>query len=157
MLNYQGRQISAPDNLVIGFQKRQEGNLAFIVYRDEKKVLRKEKSWNGWRDKSIDPLEIENVPTKGFVLSETKRRSRDWFGSGRNVWRVTHPKGFEFEISSNNLEAIISDCDIIKGEIMSECIFAWSGTDMSLVPIVSELYNEAIANTENLKKEKKIS
>jgi len=154
MLSYQGRQISAPDNLVVGFQNRKECKLAFVVYRDEKKVLRKEKSWNTWRDRSIEPLEIENKPIKGFVLSETKRRSRDWFGSGRNVWRVTHPKGFEFEISSNNLEAIISNCDIIKGEIMSECLFAWGGTDMSLVPTTSELYNEVIANTENLKKEK---
>lgn len=119
---------------------------AFIVFKEGKKI-RKEYSWNQWRQKEIEPLDILNVPTSGFTLKQTYQRSRDWFGSGRSVWVVNHPQGFVFEITSNNLEAIIDNCDIIKGEIIGECIFAWEGMNMSLIPVSSEEYQKSVQDT----------
>jgi hypothetical protein len=115
---------------------------SFIVFKEGKKI-RKEYSWNQWRQKEIEPLDILNIPTSGFVLEKQYQRSRDWFGSGRSVWQVKHPQGFIFEITSNNLDAIISNCDIVKGEIMCECVFAWAGNEYesftSLVRRISKI------------------
>lgn len=119
---------------------------SFIVYKEGKNI-KKEYSWNKWRQKEIEPLDILNVPTSGFILEKQYQRSRDWFGSGRSVWQVKHPQGFIFEITSNNLDAIISNCDIVKGEIMCECVFAWAGMNMSLLPIWSEEYQKSVQDT----------
>ena len=62
-----------PKTITAGFQKRYgtyTGQLAYIIYTDEKGVLRKEKSWNSWRDEEIEPLTFDNVPTSGFVLKK---------------------------------------------------------------------------------------
>jgi hypothetical protein len=61
----------------VGFQKRTDtftGMLAYIIYYDEKGKLRKEKSWEGWRDKKIDAQEFENVPTDGFTINKDIKR-----------------------------------------------------------------------------------
>lgn len=57
----------------MGFQTRNDTytkKLAYVIYYDEKGKLRKEPSWNSWRDKKIDPEEFDNVPTEGFVLNK---------------------------------------------------------------------------------------
>jgi len=84
--------------IVVGYQEREDTytkKLAYIIYYDNKGVLRKEKSWRGWidsgdsgyRNEYVDgkytrvlheelvrgPLpthEFENVPTEGFVLNK---------------------------------------------------------------------------------------
>jgi hypothetical protein len=66
-------KLNIPDTIKVGFQNRQgtyTGKLAYVVYKDKKGVLRKEKSWNGWKDDKIPAQEFENVPTDGFVLNK---------------------------------------------------------------------------------------
>ena len=48
--------IFVPKRINVGFQERSStytGKLAYVIYYDEKGTLRKEKSWNGWRNKEI--------------------------------------------------------------------------------------------------------
>ena len=62
-----------PNRIRVGFQTRNDTytkKLAYVIYYDEKGKLRKEPSWNSWRDKKIDPEEFDNVPTEGFVLNK---------------------------------------------------------------------------------------
>ena len=62
-----------PKTIKVGFQKREgtfAGKLAYIIYTDDKGVLRKEKSWQGWRDQKIEPLDFENEPTSGFMINK---------------------------------------------------------------------------------------
>jgi hypothetical protein len=63
----------------IGFQNRTDtfiGKLAYVIYYDEKGKLRKEKSWQSWRDKSIEPQDFDNVPTDGFTINKDIKRYR---------------------------------------------------------------------------------
>ena len=76
-----------PQKLAIGFQNRRgtyTGKLGYVTYYDNKGVMRKDKSWNGWRDNSIDPLYIDNVPTDGFVLNRSVGGGRGW--DARDTW-----------------------------------------------------------------------
>lgn len=65
--------IFIPEQLMVGFQNRKDtftGKLAYVIYYDEKGKLRKEHSWQNWRDRNIDPQEFVNEPTTGFVLNK---------------------------------------------------------------------------------------
>lgn len=118
--------------------------LGFATYVDAKGVLRKEHSWESWRDKTISAKTFENKPLTNFSIGNVKKRSTDWFGSGRHVWRVLDPRGFELEITSENLQAIIDQCDINSGVIDGELIWVWSPAGkMALIPVESEDYKAA--------------
>lgn len=139
-----------PSKLVVGFQKRADtftGKLSYVIYYDEKGKLRKETSWLSWIDDSIETLEIENTPTTGFVFNKGIQRSSEWFGSGRSVFRVYSPHDFEFEINSDNLINLLMHSDVSKREILEECVFAWAGTELVLLPTNSSDYQAAIAYT----------
>ena len=65
--------IFIPKKINVGFQNRDDtytGKLAYVIYYDEKGKLRKEKSWNSWRDQNIPNEEFDNVPISGFVLNK---------------------------------------------------------------------------------------
>ena len=131
--------ITIPKQIKVGYQKRQDtytGQLAYIVYVDSKGITKKEKSWEGWRDKKINPDTFNNEPTSGFVLN---KKVGDYRGSwdGRQAWiRVYDPRNFEFEISVNNLLFILENCSSIKGKgLEGEFVYSWDGKDLLLLPI----------------------
>jgi hypothetical protein len=134
-----------PKKLKIGFQKRRDtftGKLAYVIYYDERNTLRKVKSWDGWRDHSIETLEIDNDPKTGFLFNKGIQRYSDW-GTGRAVVRVYDPRDFEFEISMDNLIGILMHSDITKRDIVEPCVFAWAGPELVLLPTNTEEYQES--------------
>lgn len=140
-----------PKTINVGFQERKDtytGKLAYVVYTDDKGVLRKAASWNGWRTESIEPLAYENVPTSGFVLN---KKVGDYRGhwDGRKAWiRVYDPRGFEMEISVANLVFILEECSSIKGKgLEGDFVYAWDRSDMVLLPVSSKDYTESTGYT----------
>lgn len=148
--------IIIPDEIIVGFQaKRNWGytkDLGFATFIDNKGKFRKETSWNQWCSDKNRVLKEKNVPVAGFRLSDTTKRSSEWFGSGKNMWRVTDPRGFILEIDSPNLQCILDYCHINEGEIEESCVWAWDGAHMSLIPTNSEIFEEAFDNTDRTKK-----
>jgi len=136
-----------PNKINVGYQERSDTytqKLAYIIYWDDKGVLRKETSWNSWRDKKIDNSEIENVPTEGFVLN----RKAGGYSSGWNhratYCRVYDPRGFEFEISIPNLLFILEECTSTKGKgLEGEFVYSWQGTELVLLPASSQDYKNS--------------
>ena len=112
-------KLSIPKVLKVGYQKREgtyTGKLAYVTQIDEKGTHRCETSWNSWRDSKIEPNDFDNEPTSGFVLN---KKAGDYRGgwNGRQAWmRIYDPRGFEFEISINNLVFILEECSSIKGK-----------------------------------------
>lgn len=146
-----------PKRIKIGFQERGDtftGKLSYIIYYDEKGKLRKEASWNSWRDNNIDVLEFDNVPQNGYLFNKGIQRDGYW-GSGRSVIRVYDPRDFEFEISVDNLMGILMHSDVSKRDIVEQCVFAWEGTELVLLPVNSKEYQESVEYTN--KQDQKIS
>lgn len=140
-----------PKTIKVGYQKRQDtftGKLAYVVYIDDKGVTRKETSWEGWRDKKIKPVEFENKPTSGYVLNKGIQRYGYHSNSGRSVIRMHDPREFEFEITVDNLVGILMNSDASKREIQGECVFAWSGQDLILLPVNSQEYKDSVQYTD---------
>ena len=147
-----------PKKIKVGFQNRKDtytGKLGYVIYQDEKDIWRKEKSWNQWRDQSIQEIEFDNKPVNGFVLNKGLQRVSYHWGSGRSVIRVYDSRDFEFEVSVDNLLGILTHSDVSKREIVEEMVFAWAGTELVLLPANSEAYQESIKFTNQ--QDKKLS
>lgn len=136
--------------LKVGFQERNDtftGKLAYVIYYDAKNKLRKEASWNGWCNKSLGDIEVDNVPTSGFMINKGIQRSSEWFGTGRTVVRIHDPRGFEFEITHDNLIQLLMHSDVSKRDIVQECVYAWFGTQLVLLPTNSAEYQSSLVHT----------
>ena len=139
--------IFLPKTIKVGYQNRSDtytGQLAYVIYYDQKNVLRKEKSWQSWRDDKIEPQEFENVPTSGFVLNKKVGDYSGHWGNHRQAYcRVYDPRNYEFEITIENLLYILENASSIKGKgLEGEFIFGWDGKDLLLMPIDSSDYKE---------------
>jgi len=138
--------IFIPQQINVGFRERKDtytGKLAYIVYFDEKGKLRKETSWNGWRDKNIENQIYENTPTSGFVLNKKAGGYSTGWNHRQTYVRVYDPRGFEFEINVANLLYILENTNSIKGKgLEGEFTYGWDGKDLVLVPTESPDYIE---------------
>lgn len=140
-----------PSKIKVGFQERKgtfTGKLAYVIYYDEKGKLRKEGSWESWRDKNMEPVEFDNTPQTGFIFNKGIQRSSEWFGTGRSVVRLYDSRDFEFEISIDNVINILMHSDVSKRDIVEPCVFAWDGTNLVLLPVNSVEYQESVEYTE---------
>jgi len=147
-------QLYIPQKLKVGYQKRSDtytANLGYIIYYDDKGVLRKEKSWEGWRDKKIEPNEFNNVPIEGFVINKDVggvKRSYSWNARMEKV-RIYDPRDFEIEITVENLLFILQESNSIKGKgLEGKFVYGWQGTQLGLLPVESEEYKNSVEFTE---------
>lgn len=149
--------IFIPRKIKVGFQKRHDTytqKLAYVIYYDEKGKLRKEKSWNSWRDSDIEAADFTNEPIEGFVLNKKAGGYSTGWNHRQTYVRVYDPRGFEFEISIPNLLYILENTNSIKGKgLEGEFVYGWDGTELVLIPTSSPDYNEIMEynNMINLK------
>lgn len=137
-----------PKQINVGFQKRSDtytNQLAYIIYYDEKGKLRKETSWNGWRDKDIDNVICDNEPTSGFVLNKRAGGYDTGWNHRQTYVRVYDPRGFEFEITVQNLLYILENATSTKGKgLEGDFVYGWDGKDLVLIPTDAPDYKELV-------------
>lgn len=167
-LDAAAKDIKIPANHYIGFQARgvDDVPLGFMTPDGTDKAAQKRKdtvdSWSRqgttrWNPvtmaheavKKIEPASYENKPLSGFKLGREIRRHSSW-GQGNVKWRIEDPRGFELEISSPNFASIILCTTIENGDILEECVWARQGSENILLPVSSEVYKTAIANTSRI-------
>ena len=90
--------------------------------------------------------EYDNIPLPGFTLYKTNRAK---WGSIDPTWLIIDPRGFLARITPDNLEKILHVTGITEGLIQEPCVWARENTNtkMSLIPISSSSYIEAVKNT----------
>ena len=153
--------IFIPKTINVGYQNRSgtyTGKLAYVIYYDEKGKLRKEASWNSWRDEKIPNEEFDNVPTTGFVLNKKVGDYSSGWDHRQAYCRVYDPRNFEFEITIENLLYILENANSIKGKgLEGEFVYGWDGKDLVLMPVESPdykqitEYNKIVHNNESIK------
>lgn len=143
-----------PKKIKVGYQNRSDTytkKLAYIVYYDNDGVLRKEKSWEGWRDTRIKADEFENIPMEGFVLNKRVGGKGGGWDVRQAYIRVYDPRGFEFEITLENLLFILEHNSCIKGKgLEGEYIYVWNHTELFLMPTNADIYNEIVEYNKKL-------
>ena len=165
-MSTENKSIKFPDKHYVGFQARpshDEVPLGFMTPFGTDKAFEKRKgtvdTWSrggGYygRNEAQDKLPAQtydNKPMVGFKLGRNVRHGYGW-GQGNVKWRIEDPRGFELEITSPNLAQIMGFCTIQEGEILEECIWARMGNENILVPVNSDVYMNAIKNTERMAK-----
>lgn len=152
--------IFIPKKINIGFQKRTgtyTKKLAYVIYFDNKGVLRKETSWQSWRDTKIDNIIYDNTPVEGFVLNKKVGDYRSDWNHRQAYVRVYDPRDFEFEITIENLLYILENTSSIKGKgLEGEFVYGWGGKDLILIPITSPDYQDLIKFNEVVHSNKSI-
>jgi len=143
--------IMIPKKIKVGFQERGDtytGQLAYVIYYDEKNKLRKENSWNSWRDKGIEAQEYDNVPTTGFVLNKKVGGYKSGWDVRQTYVRIYDPRNFEFEITIPNLLYILENANSVKGKgLEGEFVYGWDGKDLVLIPADAPEYQTIMTAT----------
>ena len=121
----------------------------------ESRVLTEDRGWVYTRGEPKTRI-IDNTPRAGFRITDSVKRT--YFGGGNVVWRVFDPDGWEVEIQSNNLMAILQTVDIGKGgEISGKCVWGRDGAHNILLPEISQEYQDAVKAAESVKKPTKLA
>lgn len=147
-----------PKTLRIGLDQRDDcfnkGDLAYAIYYDGKGILRKERSWESWRDKKLEPFDLANDPVEGLVLNKkTGDYKSDWSHRKAHV-RLFDPrgndgKGFEVEITVENLLFLLQCTGSFPGKALEgKFVYAWDGTELVILPENCENYHNALQYTE---------
>ena len=151
-------RLNIPETLKVGFNNRSDtysGKLAYVTYINKKGEIAKEASWNGRIDKGIDIETYENKPIEGFVLNKRAGGYKSGWNFRQTKCRVYDPRGFEVEISVENLLYILQECTSSKGKgLEGEFVYAWSGPELILLPVCSEDYK---ASTEFMERRENIT
>lgn len=133
-----------PKVIKVGYDNREDTytkKLAYVIYYDHTNTLRKEKSWNNWRNKDIEPNEFENVPTEGFVLNKYVGGCKSYWNVRQSYCRIFDPRGFEFEITMNNLFWILEYEDCFHGKGLSgKFVYGWDKDQLVLIPVKTDDY-----------------
>lgn len=157
------KAVKFPTHHYVGFQSRPSQDncpLGFMTPDGTDAAAKKRKEsvdrWaegNHWnKPKDVVPsVSYANKPMVGFKLSREVRRYAS-FGNGNVKWRIEDPRGFELEISSANFAQILMLCTMEKGEIQEQLIWGRLGAENVLVPVDSDVYRTAQANTERATK-----
>lgn len=93
---------------------------------------------------------VDNVARTGFKITDDIRRV--YYGGGNVVFRVEDPDGWEIEIQSGNLTALIQQAGIEKGGVIpGKCIWGRAGAYNVLLHESSEEFKTAILAAEGIK------
>lgn len=140
-------QLNIPTKIRVGCVERNDTytkRLGYVIYYDEKGKLRKEASFEGWRDKKIPAVDYDNIPTEGFVLNKKAGGYSSGWNHRATYCRIFDPRGFEFEISIPNLLFILQETNSIKGKgLEGEFVYSWEGKDIVLLPVSSQEYKQS--------------
>jgi hypothetical protein len=141
------------DYIYVSFQKRntESGSpLGALAPWGEDSVSRKKMAQiDAWGDPKFNAVKLENIPVSGFRVSDFARHN-GWNGDN-TVIQIEDPRGFELQISVDNMIQIMNGNTIVDGEIKIPCVWGRDGSRNILLPINSEPYKNAIDNTERLK------
>ena len=130
------------EKMYVGFQRSRYRNdetprlLGFAVpYGTTKAEKNRMATVDRWSGKDEPSRTLDNKPTRGFKLLEVVSR----YSTNNKLFRVLDPRGFELEISSDNLLELAMNSTIVKGEIVEECVWV-QHNGVYLMPTSDERY-----------------
>lgn len=124
--------------------------LGFMVVADAehtKAFQKKKETADRWGDNRLPKIYVENTPQTGFQIVTNVSR----YSTSNVVWRVRHPEGFEFEITSDNFMDLIETSTINEGAIQEELFFTES---RKLVSTKTKLFADLIKKEEKEEEKK---
>lgn len=150
MSDHELSSIKIPSKVYVGFQGRRsedEVPLGFMTPYDETAAGKKRQATvDGWANgyghsKTFNSVIIDNEPMIGFKIGRAIRRSSRYSGTSTAV-RIEDPRGFELEISIENLVMLMNRNIMEDCELMQECVWGRDGGKNVLLPVNSDEYKK---------------
>ena len=149
--------VKLPEKYYCGFQQREEEDnvpLGFMTpWGNDAAFAKRQQTVDNWASpywstnkNKLDPTTFDNELLAGFKLGRSIKRN-GW-NSTNVVVRIEDPRGFEVEISVDNLCRLAETNTIINGEIMAQCIWGREGGRNILLAENSQPYLDALENTD---------
>lgn len=151
--------MNIPQKFYVARQKREEGEiLAFLVVADKEHT----KAFQSSKDRAdqwavprrwdvenknyalLESIYVDNKPKTGFSLVTNISR----YSTSNVVWRIRHPEGFEFEITSDNLADLLDTNTMAQGVFQEELFFT---NTKKLVSTKTKLFASMIEEVESKK------
>lgn len=158
------RPKSRPEDVPLAFATPYEGNAACKKRQEtvinwlggrQERIIKNGRYTDEYVPRELNTPILDNVPREGFKITDDVKRV--YWGGGNVVWRVEDPYGFELEIQSQNLMAIIQCAGIAPGgQILGKCLWGRSGKDNILLHETSEEYKNAVKAAETVKPPPKV-
>ena len=129
-------------------EKFEIDNPTAVMTRDNSDDVQERFRWKHYeipKVKDVDYKIYDNVPNEprlGFRITQAISRGGSWSG-GNKVVRIEDPRGFELEISVDNLVKIMSMTTFVSGECQEACVWGRQGSNNILLPETSKPYKEA--------------
>ena len=98
-----------------------------------------EQHWGEGEKKGTTEAFYDNVPVKGVMIGDSVNR----WTTDNKLFRVVDPRGFEVEVPTGNIAALLKYCTVEKGVIQQECVWGREGGSHLLLPVGTPPYNEA--------------
>lgn len=86
---------------------------------------------------------VPNEPQFGFRITQAISRGGSWNGNNKVV-RIEDPRGFELEISVDNLVKMMTMTTFVDGICQEKCVWGRQGAANVLLPVNSDIYQEAV-------------
>lgn len=122
---------NVPNEIIIGrrfinsypqpekIEDRKIDELAFFTFKDDGKI-NSENSWEGWRDKEIDPLVLKNEFVEGWKI-DTEFHQRSGWNSNRKLFVIMEPRtGYKFEMDVALMTKLLQNIEIKNGIIQGK-------------------------------------
>ncbi|WQJ53561.1 MAG: hypothetical protein [Wendovervirus sonii] len=143
-----------PKKIRVGYQNRTStytGKLAYVIYIDHTGKVRKETSWQNWRDHKYNPSDFDNIPTEGFVLNKHVGGYKSDWNFRQSYCRIYDPRGFEFEITIDNLLWILDWEDCMHGKGLSgKYVYGWIYDQLYLIPCITDDYKKSFEMSDKM-------
>jgi len=141
-------RVKIPDQFYVGFVKSNDGLPVGYLTPFGKDVASKRRistvKSHSKGEMGIPDGILSNLPACGFRIIKSQDGG---YNTGKVVWRVEDPRGFQSEIMSGNMSELIGLTTIDRGEILESCVWARDGKDNVLLPVNSQEYANAMLNT----------
>lgn len=92
-----------------------------------------------WAGRDSAEAYHDNAPVTGFVIGDSVSR----WTTDNKLFRVVDPRGFEVEVPTGNIAALLKYCTVVQGVVTEECVWGREGGSHLLLPVNSEPYIEA--------------
>jgi hypothetical protein len=118
--------------------------------------IKRKNTGTGWatiRDSSSEDFYFDNSPVKGFTVAGSVSR----WSTDNKVVRIEDPRKFVVEIPVSALTTLLKYTTLVNGIVQEECLWGKEGNNHILIPVNSEVYQKAKAQTEQNSSKVKIN
>ena len=138
-----------PDKLYVGFNKINDTQelLGFAIpFGTDSKFTNRKGTVDRWSDK-LTPITVDNVPTSGFTVVGSVSRA----STSNKFYRVKDPRGFQLEVSVENLFDLLQTTVVSKGTFLDQMVWAYGKNGKPyLIESSSEEYKAALRPAEKI-------